>query len=228
MTFERIVIALAFLVLASSASANKEIRLVCHVGNEVGPGGVTYLDDPNCVPSDVNGYFCPDAGKIDLIVVAEKAAENHLENLSHYWDGTSDYDPLVKGATGNGTEDSDGNGVDDGCEIPSECPCWDAIELLQVTAINQADISCSDAAFLYPDFAFIEDNVPYTDRVVQGGFLAYTSAFAGGAGQARCITRELPGFPETLMVVSDDDAAICISQIAVRCADIDDPIVNGD
>lgn len=81
----QVCIAFALILFAATGFARQDKVLVCHVGNDVGPGGETYLDDPDCVPSDLNGYFCSDAGKIDLIVVAEKAAANHLENTSHEW-----------------------------------------------------------------------------------------------------------------------------------------------
>ena len=48
----------------------RELNVICHVGSEYGPGDTTYLDYPGCVPYEGNDYFCPDAGKIDLIEVA--------------------------------------------------------------------------------------------------------------------------------------------------------------
>lgn len=80
--------------------------LVCHVGNEL----------PEYDPACTEG--CGDAGKIDLIEVANPA--KHLGNPAHTYDGQSDYDPVEAGATGEGKEDSDGNGIDDGCEIPDD------------------------------------------------------------------------------------------------------------
>jgi hypothetical protein len=102
------------LFAATGFAAKQEKTLICHVGNEVGPGGEDYLDDPGCVPIDDNGNFCPDAGKIDLIEVAK--AHKHLNNPSHEYDGISDYLPEDIFASGEGNEDSNGDGVDDGCE----------------------------------------------------------------------------------------------------------------
>jgi hypothetical protein len=112
------------LFAATGFAAKKEKDLICHVGNEEGPGGETYLDDPGCVPIEENGYFCPDAGKIDLIEVANSS--KHLNNPSHTYDGIDDYLPEDVGASGEGDEDSNGDGVDDGCEPPvvASCPCW--------------------------------------------------------------------------------------------------------
>ena len=103
-------------------AAKQEKELVCHVGNEVGPGGEVFLDDPGCAPIEENNYFCPDAGKIDLISVAK--VSKHLDKSSHTFDGISDYRPADVGASGEGNEDSDGDGIDDGCQPPVECPCW--------------------------------------------------------------------------------------------------------
>jgi len=137
-----LLMAAALSLAAFSVAASPEKSLVCHVGNQAGPAGEVYLDDPGCVPGEDNGYVCPDAGKVDLILVASSSA--HLGNSSHSWDGIADYDPAEVGASGDGTEDSDGNGVDDGCEPPLPCPCWAESDLLSVTAANHlAANSCS-------------------------------------------------------------------------------------
>lgn len=108
---------------ATGFAAPKEKTSVCHVGNEVGPKGEVYLDDPGCVPIEDNGYFCPDAGKIDLIEVPKP--NKHLNNPSHQFDELSDYLPGDVGASGVGNEDSNGDGVDEGCAPPTNatCPC---------------------------------------------------------------------------------------------------------
>ena len=137
-------------MLASNALAAKpEKNLICHVGNEVGPGGEVYLDDPGCMPHEDNSYFCPDAGKIDLIEVAKQA--KHLGNDAHSYDGISDYQPGELGASGEGKEDSDDNGIDDGCEPPDlllTCPCWNTYtEAELVVAINaqpSVELICQD------------------------------------------------------------------------------------
>ena len=63
-------------------AAPKHKVLICHVGNVTGPAGEDYLDDPDCTPSEYNGFFCPDAGKIDLILVAQNGylAPLHLDS----------------------------------------------------------------------------------------------------------------------------------------------------
>ena len=66
------------MLFAATGFARQEKELICHVGNEAGPGEEVYLDDPGCVPHVGNDYFCPDAGKIDLISVAKPA--KHLNN----------------------------------------------------------------------------------------------------------------------------------------------------
>jgi hypothetical protein len=124
------------LVATTTLAAKKEKELICHVGNEVGPGGEVYLDDPGCAPIEENGYFCPDAGKIDLIEVAN--ANKHLNNPSHAFGGISDYLPADVGASGEGDEDSDGDGIDDGCQPPvlESCPCWTVEVLDSVDGIH--------------------------------------------------------------------------------------------
>lgn len=77
MPFLKYLLSIVYVLFASTALAAKPVKpLVCHVGNETGPNGEVYLDDPGCVPVEDNGYFCPDAGKIDLIEVAK--ADKHL------------------------------------------------------------------------------------------------------------------------------------------------------
>jgi hypothetical protein len=114
-------------VTSSDIEAGNEIALnkaaetvrVCHVGSEL----PEY--DPNCTEN------CGDAGKIDLIEVSVNAY--HLGNPAHAYGGVSDYLPGDEGASGVGTEDSDGDGVDDGCEIPEDpyCPCFTTEDLVE-------------------------------------------------------------------------------------------------
>ena len=119
----------SLMLVATTAVAKKEKDLICHVGNELSSIGETYMQNPDCTPpelwdTELDGEFiCPDAGKIDLISVA--SANKHLNNPSHAFGNDSDYRPEDKFASGEGKEDSDDNGVDDGCE-PIVCPCWPA------------------------------------------------------------------------------------------------------
>ena len=204
----QIVLACILMLIAATALATKQEKvLICHVGNETGLGGEVYLDDPTCTPSDANGYFCPDAGKIDLIVVAK--VSKHLNNPNHEWDGISDYEPSDVGASGDGTEDSDGDGIDDGCQPPETCPCWDEVELLSVTAENQADFSC----LYHPTNSLIQnDDVVFP--TVEGGFL--TRSYIPD-----CLTRDFP----FSMVITVDELVVCNAQIAARCAAIGRPII---
>ena len=81
---------------------------VCHVGNEL----PEY--DAAC---DSSVEECGDAGKIDLISVKAKAAEQHLANDSHCFGDLCDYEPYE---TGEGAkDDDDGDAVDNGCD---NCP----------------------------------------------------------------------------------------------------------
>lgn len=121
MSFTKVFISVFFLLLSASLFAAKpEKILICHVGNEVGPNDEVY--DPSCAPIEENNYFCADAGKIDLIEVAK--AGKHLGK--HGYGGITDYEPASIGATGEGAEDTDGDGVDEGCDPPLilACPCW--------------------------------------------------------------------------------------------------------
>jgi hypothetical protein len=203
--------AVSLLLMSSGLAARQEKTLVCHVGSQAGPGGEVFLDDPDCVPSEENSYFCPDAGKIDLIVVGN--ADAHLGNPSHSWDGLADYEPAEVGASGDGTEDSDGDGVDDGCEPAMPCPCWAEDDLLSVTADNQSlDGSCSDGSVLPLQAVIQNDEV---DPEVEGGFSASSGT------PSFCSTRDFEPF---FLLVTFEEATACISQIATRCAAIGDPI----
>ena len=136
-----LIVCILMLVATTATAARQEKQLICHVGNELGPNGEVYLDDPGCVPIEENDYFCPDAGKIDLINVAKPS--NHLEKPSHAFGGISDYRPVDVGASGEGKEDSDGDGIDDGCQ--PACPCWTASLLTELTP---------------PDLANADNNIP--------------------------------------------------------------------
>jgi hypothetical protein len=203
---------------AASPVALKAGRiLVCHVGSEEGPSGENY--DPACVPGEANGWFCPDAGRIDLVQVA--ASSRHLGNPSHAYGGVSDFEPGAMGASGVGTDDSDGDGIDDGCEVPAaeECPCWDEGELTAVTAENLSPDACSgyvttggSARAIFSDGEFF-----------QVGFVA--DPF--GEGDVPWCGVLYP--VETNQPVSASEAEACVAQIEARCAEIegDGPIVIG-
>jgi hypothetical protein len=202
-----ILFAATLLLFAVSAfAAKKDKVLICHVGNEEGPAGEVY--DPACVPEEANDYFCADAGKIDLILVSGNA--KHLGNDSHMYDGISDYEPGDVGASGDGTEDSNGDGIDDGCEPQDGCPCWNTFELFTVTADNElVDGSCPNNSIL-PSGATIQ-NIPGSTPGVEGGFQAVIAGVF--AIDPICGTRDFPQF----LAITAEEADVCIDQIAVRC-----------
>jgi hypothetical protein len=218
MRIARLFIGIALMFTAVNAAAKQDKVLLCHVGNETGPGGEVYLDDPDCVPNDLNNYFCPDAGKIDLIVVAKPA--KHLNNPSHTWDGISDYEPSEIGATGEGTEDSDGNGIDDGCEIPAgDCPCWATLELNAVTEANQ-DPSFSCDVGSIPPYLVVLQNTLIFSPIVEGGFLAEVDP----PNILNCFTRDFPESSQENLTL--EQASYCYQQIVDRCAAIGSPIIE--
>ena len=106
---------------AAGSLAARDKLAICHVGNEVGPNGETYLDDPGCHPSEENHYFCPDAGKVDLIYVGN--VRGHMPEHDperHSFNCRSDsyaVDPTVA----NANVDTDGDGIDEGCEVRPLC-----------------------------------------------------------------------------------------------------------
>ena len=134
MSFTKVFISVFFLLLSASLFAAKvDKELVCHVGSQLGSNGESYQENPNCdilLPyvGDAADYICPDAGKIDLILVSERA--NHLGNEAHAFNGLSDYEPFKEnaGSDPNDFEDINGpDGIDDGCEPEEQlltCPCW--------------------------------------------------------------------------------------------------------
>jgi hypothetical protein len=186
MKLTRIVFAFALVLFAATALADRQEKtLICHVGNEEGV----------------------DAGKIDLIVVANSS--NHLDNPSHYWDGISDYEPSEANASGDGTEDSDGNGVDDGCEPAETCPCWAEEELQAISAANNNTDDCGALSVFYPLAAIIANA---NNSVFFG-----SQKFPGLAVQCSTFT--------VIQNITPAEVDICVSQIAKRCADIGDPII---
>lgn len=209
----QVILAITFLLFTVTGfAARQEKILICHVGNELGPNGEEY--DSTCVPEEANGYCSADAGKIDLILVPENA--KHLGNPSHEYGGISDYEPGDVGASGDGTEDSNGDGIDDGCEPPEACPCWDEVELLSVTADNNlTDDSCSAVSFL-PTAALIQ-NDEFISPTVEGGFAAINLV----DGAKICGRRD---FEPSSLDITAEEADACIAQIAARCAAIGDPI----
>jgi len=131
---KQLIAAIALLLIGSSALAAKtDTILVCHVGNELGSQGETYMENPDCAIPEwwVEDYKCPDAGKIDLILVSENA--KHIGNPKHAFLDDEDYAPLE----GVGEDPADfedltvpPDGIDDGCEMEVEdtCPCFNAEE----------------------------------------------------------------------------------------------------
>ncbi|MFC1688277.1 hypothetical protein ACFL07_01285 [Pseudomonadota bacterium] len=196
MKLTRFIFVFALMLFAATAlAAKQDKKLICHVGNEVGV----------------------DAGKIDLIVVAK--ADKHLDNASHEFGGISDYEPHEVGASGVGTEDSNGDGIDDGCE--PGCPCWFEDELQSVTAANhRSSRSCSGYLPTSPDQIFLQNEEGSTPEV-EGGFSAVHDE---GLGLYVCTTRDFPQEPRERHITSDE-ALVCYGQILDRCAEIGDPII---
>jgi len=226
-TASRFALALVCLLAAGAAVAKQEKTLICHVGNELGSDGATYLENPDCTPPEgytAEDYVCPDAGKVDLIVVAK--ARKHLENESHFWDGMFDYEPSEVGASGQGTDDSNGDGIDDGCEpAAAACPCWDEAGLQQI--VNSAqnleertiNPTTSCIAPDYPGSATLEDeNPPFNEKAV--GFFASVSGETPICGLKPSSSIIPP------MTITAPEAEACVAQIAARCAGLGYPITN--
>ena len=157
-------------------------------------------------------------GVIDLLVVS--ASSSHLGNASHSFDGIMDYEPSEVGATGTGTEDFDGDGVDEGCEPPVgvACPCWEEADLQAVTAENQnLGASCDQGGVSSLPFAARVENASGSTPGVEGSFTAADF----GAGNTFCQTRDFEPF---FQVISAEEAASCIEQIVDRCEAIGSPI----
>ena len=191
MKLTHFVAALVLLLVTTSVAAKQEKTVLCHVG---------------------------DAGKIDLIVVANIAA--HLDNPSHCWGDLCDYLPGDMDATGYGTEDSNGDGVDDGCEPVGVCPCWDAIDLLSVEAADQTSNSCSGDSD-YPHLAIIQNE----DGDLFGARIHYdTTVDPWVPYYGTCGSQMPPEEPILMEGIDLEPARECIEQIAARCAAIGDSI----
>ena len=115
-------VSLVILSLSGGSFAAREKTGVCHVGSDLGANGETYLDTLGCVPNEENDYFCPDAGKVDLIYVGN--GRGHLGSdkkpSRHTFDGVSDYEPIDPNIA-FATVDVDHDGVDEGCEDEPVC-----------------------------------------------------------------------------------------------------------
>lgn len=193
----KLVVVSIFLIASGNLLAAKQPKLaVCHVGGD---------------------------GEINLLVVS--ANSNHLGNASHSYDGILDYEPSEVGATGIGTEDFDGDGVDEGCEPPVgvACPCWEEGDLQAVTAENQnfgASCDLGGVSFL-PFVARVENSLgfglPERNPEIEGGFTAADF----GDGSPFCQTRDYEPF---LLIISGEEAASCIEHIVDRCEAIGSPI----
>ena len=139
MYFTRIILSIVFVLFASAALAAKPDKtLVCHVGSQLGSMDETYQDIPDCTIApewigDPADYICPDAGKVDLILVSPKAkhignsAHSFLDAENYLWE---DYSPEEGvGDEAADFEEGDVTGIDRGCELdePASCPCWSSI-----------------------------------------------------------------------------------------------------
>lgn len=157
-------------------------------------------------------------GTVNLILVS--ANSNHLGNAKHNFDGLTDYEPATIGASGEGTEDIDGDGIDEGCEPPAgvPCPCWDEEDLTAVTEENISLVFSCDALPFLPFAATIE-----TDNN-QPGITESFSAALFAPGEGFCQFSE--GFGEFAdgLPATDEEAASCISQIVDRCDEINHTI----
>ena len=188
MNILKLVIVSIFLFASGSLLAGQEPKLtVCHVS---------------------------ELGVIDLLVVS--ASSSHLGNASHSFDGLTDYEPSTIGASGESAEDIDGDGIDEGCEPPEVCPCWEKDELEAVTAENQNLGASCDLVSLLPFIARIE-NISGSTPDVEGSF---TAADFPGIGTF-CQTRDFEPF---FILISPEEAASCIAHIVEQCDEIGSPI----
>lgn len=136
-------------------------------------------------------------GTIELIVVAE--------NSSHFNKHTDDYQP--EDGSSYSTEDSDGNGIDDGCELsPSvACPCWDKTVLDNIDEFNlDVSFSCSYAS-----------DYPVSAQIYTSNFTGAFAAWSRNDGSTGCV--DFDALSNYQPGITADEANACIDQIAVRC-----------
>lgn len=227
MSFTKVFISVFFLLLSASLFAAKpDKELVCHVGSQLGSNGESYQENPNCdiLPpyvGDAADYICPDAGKIDLILVSKRA--NHLGNEAHAFNGLSDYEPFKEnaGSDPNDFEDINGpDGIDDGCELEEllTCPCWGG-QTLSATVTQLDAWFAADAALGLSsrDCSFNESskNVQwFTDPIV-----AIVRLSAGGNAEKgfSCQFQRvgMSAAPDDEFVIKlADPLAVCASEVA--------------
>lgn len=148
MYYTRTLLYIVFVLFASTALAAKSDKtLVCHVGTELGSNGESYQDNPNCdilppYDGDPADYICPNAGKVDLILVSMNA--KHIGNDAHSFLDATDYlweDYSPEEGIGDDPldfEEGDVPGIDRGCELLGEttCPCFTSAEANEIADGN--------------------------------------------------------------------------------------------
>ena len=202
----------ALMIWVSSLEAGQEKTFICHVGHKYGPDGETY--DPACAPVEENGYFCADAGKIDLIEVTARAAEKHLENDSHaYFDGVEwvyDYPPVVDVAEGMDV-DTDGDGIDEGCETEATltCPCWagQTVEDLAAMVAGWTEIEgyVSTACPYTNELSYGEARIQVVFRGGPNGYtpLGISSYWQNGRGDEGKCEISIPPYPTASLTIRE-------------------------
>jgi len=153
-------------------------------------------------------------------LMSVKKTDRHLGNENHVWDDVYDYLPMHMGASGEGNQDSNGNGIDDGCEV--SCPCWQYSELEQVPdepASHHPDFYCKNF-YTSPDSSRPGSSFPEWSSIAtrqdHSPFVWFTARVDGRNSSCS-------NFPQALGIASIQ-AEVCAAEIAQRCDDTGDPI----
>lgn len=156
--------------------------------------------------------------RIQLKTVKEEF--RHVGNPDHVWEDVYDYIPMHLGASGEGNHDSNGNGIDDGCEV--SCPCWAYSELQQVPddpLSHHPDHYCTNF-YTSPDSTRPGSSFPEWSSIAtrqdHAPFAWFTARVDGRNSSCS-------NFPQALGIISIQ-AEVCAAEIAQRCDETGDPI----
>lgn len=159
-------------------------------------------------------------GDLRIQLISDKNPDRHIGNPDHVWEDVYDYLPMHFGASGKGKHDSNGNGIDDGCEV--SCPCWQYSELEQVTgdpASHHPDYYCTNF-YTSPNSTQPGSSFPEWSSIATRHD---DSSFVWATARVDGRNSSCSNFPQALGIASIQ-AEACAAEIAQRCDDTGDPI----
>lgn len=193
-----------------AGACNEDCATLCDDGNACTVDDVLDCEEQGCPafprePVDCSdGLACTD-DICDVVDGCSNPPECVPSDLCHV--------PICSEPDGECAETPKVCGVGEACDLgtgdcvpEAVCPCWTANDLLSVTADNiEIMNSCSSA-----EIPLVQNTVGSTPGV-EGGFAV--------PGQS-CLTRDFV----IMIPTTVEETAVCVQQIADRCAEINNPI----